>query len=753
MLATRIPFVNDDNAGPAGADSTLNFSADLTFDGTTLYVGGVAQIDGNLIPGADDTWDIGTALLQWNDLYIGPTGKIWAGGDTNLYRSAANHWKTDDEFETATNLFVGGYGQMAQQIGDPTAPASGNTKYWAKNDGFMYQRTPDGDIKLLTNINGNVFHEDVDVVAVPATNNEMAPATGPAVLTLPKDRRKLVGVTLLAEVTNTLNVVTVHKTNHGLTALDTVTVTTSVAIGGITAPQLSVVGAAVTVIDADTFSYVAGGSATSTASGYLDTVHAEATRYFMVGSRELEVYLNGQLLRDGIDYTEVGALDTLSNQINLLAGGSFVVGDTVSYRIDSNGGQYVVTAGGGGNTLQSAYLGGTTITVTIGFPVTIQRAGAYVAGDKLLFVDGDMDVSGVIDPKGITFTPQGSDPLDAAAYGLWTNAAFELIYKRAAGTALNLSTDYVRRDGTFVMTGALQMGGFRVTNLGTPTTGTDAATKDYVDSGVAKGSVPIGSVVPIFSNLTGTYAVPALGVVSAEGWMQCRGTAGQRTVPGAVSPTNPMGGQVIPDLSDSRFLMGSTTAGTSGGSNSITPDVSANTANFTSSVVSGATVANFSSTVSTTGGAATFNKNVMNTNQITHDHSTTLAYRAYWSTVTGGADNIIINDGGSSTFLGTTALQTVNSGLSAGTVNATINRYQVSSVTGSADATWNSATVSTTFTNPTISAASLDAAQTAHTHTTTAAALNAAQTAHDHAGVAFDNRPLYISVVYMMRVK
>ena len=43
----------------------------------------------------------------------------------------------------------------------------------------------------------------------------------------------------------------------------------------------------------------------------------------------------------------------------------------------------------------------------------------------------------------------------------------------------------VARDGSLAITGNLSMGGFKLQNVGTPATGTDAATKSYVDSAVA----------------------------------------------------------------------------------------------------------------------------------------------------------------------------------------------------------------------------------------------------------------------------
>lgn len=75
------------------------------------------------------------------------------------------------------------------------------------------------------------------------------------------------------------------------------------------------------------------------------------------------------------------------------------------------------------------------------------------------------------------------------------------------------------------------------------------------------GTAPLGSIVPIYtSGLTGAFTVPATGVVDAD--------TGLMRADGAVIPGGNLVSGTTPDLSDSRFLMGSTSSGTSGGNNS-----------------------------------------------------------------------------------------------------------------------------------------------------------------------------------------
>ena len=73
--------------------------------------------------------------------------------------------------------------------------------------------------------------------------------------------------------------------------------------------------------------------------------------------------------------------------------------------------------------------------------------------------------------------------------------------------------------------------------------------------------IPVGSIMPIASNLTGSYSIPSSGTVDSLGWMYCDGSA--------IPSGNTLSGNT-PNLTDDRFLMGSSSPGTTGGANSIT---------------------------------------------------------------------------------------------------------------------------------------------------------------------------------------
>lgn len=75
---------------------------------------------------------------------------------------------------------------------------------------------------------------------------------------------------------------------------------------------------------------------------------------------------------------------------------------------------------------------------------------------------------------------------------------------------------------------------------------------------VPPGHLPIGSVIATFPNLTGAYSTAATTAADACGLVLCGG----QTIADATSPMN---GQVIPNINNSVFLMGYSTAGTTGG--------------------------------------------------------------------------------------------------------------------------------------------------------------------------------------------
>ena len=156
-------------------------------------------------------------------------------------------------------------------------------------------------------------------------------ALASTVLTLPKDTNSLVGTVVIASTVASSATVTITKVAHGLTTGDLVTVTTAVAIGGISAVNLSVTAATITVLTINTFTYTALAAATTTTTGDLGRVIAKTTKSYIVNDNSLEAYLNGILLYKGDEYSEIGTIGAQANTVTALI--DFVAGDTLMFKI------------------------------------------------------------------------------------------------------------------------------------------------------------------------------------------------------------------------------------------------------------------------------------------------------------------------------------------------------------------------------------------------------------------------------------
>ncbi|WP_155300722.1 hypothetical protein [Deinococcus kurensis] len=91
--------------------------------------------------------------------------------------------------------------------------------------------------------------------------------------------------------------------------------------------------------------------------------------------------------------------------------------------------------------------------------------------------DGTLAMTGALNMGGQKITNQ-AEPTAAQ------DSATKNYVDTATGAINTSLANYLKRDGTLPMTAALAMNGFRITGLGTPSAATDAATKGYVDSAV-----------------------------------------------------------------------------------------------------------------------------------------------------------------------------------------------------------------------------------------------------------------------------
>jgi hypothetical protein len=166
----------------------------------------------------------------------------------------------------------------------------------------------------------------------------------------------------------------------------------------------------------------------------VDSRNNNQPRSYIVGSGQLEVFLNGQRIKRNDDYQEFGTIDTPSSTIQTLT--DLVIGDIISFRIGSIGGMYTTPLGYSTTTLQQAYdnsLGSNAeIQITSGTPVRIKAPGLLhktsLPSTVALSIAGDLAVSGVVDPTAISFIPQSSSPLSVNETGLWIDNNQDLRY-------------------------------------------------------------------------------------------------------------------------------------------------------------------------------------------------------------------------------------------------------------------------------------------------------------------------------------
>jgi len=129
-------------------------------------------------------------------------------------------------------------------------------------------------------------------------------------------------------------------------------------------------------------------------------------------------------------------------------------------------------------------------------------------------------------------------------------------------------------------------------------------------------SVPVGGIVALASNITGSHSVPNSGSVDGAGWMICDG---------ATIPANQTLSGNVPQLTDGRFLQGNTAAnaGGTGDNNTITlaeANLPAHSHTVTTTAQSSSTTGNASS--ANTGNFSSNHTHDSGSNTGNHSHNT-----------------------------------------------------------------------------------------------------------------------------------
>jgi len=114
--------LNDDKTGVVKFYNTLNQFLGVN---TSNYIDVISRFATDLLPSVTGGNDLGSATYIWNNLYA---NTLNIGSDTNLYRSAANILKTDDDFETAGYLKAPTIGMRIQDWTTGNIPPTINSK-------------------------------------------------------------------------------------------------------------------------------------------------------------------------------------------------------------------------------------------------------------------------------------------------------------------------------------------------------------------------------------------------------------------------------------------------------------------------------------------------------------------------------------------------------------------------------------------------------------------------------------------------
>lgn len=188
--------------------------------------------------------------------------------------------------------------------------------------------------------------------------------------------------------------------------------------------------------------------------------------------------------------------------------------------------------GGGGSDLQAAYSSGNVITIIGGVPMTLNGP----PGNKLLTINGDMEVTGVIDPKGITFTRQSTAPFTGQD-GMWINDDGHVVYKDADDAEQIISNRAEASSPYVNSTGSTLIGGRVVRKDGSGSIAyanktTDAASRaigilSANTLNLASGDVYKNGTVPVGVITAACFVENALPADNSRIWLA---TNGQMTI-------------------------------------------------------------------------------------------------------------------------------------------------------------------------------------------------------------------------------
>ena len=152
---------------------------------------------------------------------------------------------------------------------------------------------------------------------------------------------------------------------------------------------------------------------------------------YTLGTDELQVFRDGNLLRKNYDYEE-----TTSNSVRILR--AIYVDSYLRFRVSSVGGSSLSSGQiGSTNSLQAAYNSGHAVTTIPNEPIVINSSSA---NEEVLRIDGVLKTTYPVKTSGVEISSSTSNPITAGQTGIWTDLATKkLFYTKPDGTNLSIS--------------------------------------------------------------------------------------------------------------------------------------------------------------------------------------------------------------------------------------------------------------------------------------------------------------------------
>lgn len=264
---------------------------------------------------------------------------------------------------------------------------------------------------------------------------------------------------------------------------------------------------------------------------------------------------------------DAGSIESINSILNL---GTSSLSATVNLgvgthsntiNIGTGSGTSVINIGSSGDTIN---IGGnltyinTTNTNVLDKIVTFNYGGAAASGfDSGIEIDENSIITGYFRTSSDRLSWTMKSPARGGSLTLTPDNAFDM---QVATATLSANRTWTIPDSSDTFTGNDTAATLNNKTInGSTITGTTTVSGDMTFTGAmeGRGIVPVGAIMPVMMSTVGAYSV-STGLTSpdAYGWVRCEG----QTI---ADVSSPMFGHAVPNLSDGRFIRGSTSSSNS----------------------------------------------------------------------------------------------------------------------------------------------------------------------------------------------